>query len=135
MPINPTARYNAPQSPVYRPSTMDIYSITNANPATVVTTFDGIVPGNHNYSSGLIVRLIIPKNWGMAQANQLQGTITVLSSSSFLIDIDTTTFDVFSAPSLQPGFNYTAAQVIPVGETNDQLAQAVKNILPPLSSQ
>lgn len=132
MPINPVARFSAPQSPVYRPSIMDILSISNDEQAVIVTTYDGVNPGNHNYQTGLIVRLLVPGNWGMNQINDLKGTITVLSPTSFSIPINTMNFDPFVIPSLQPGFNYTPSQVVPIGEVNEQLNQAVQNILPPL---
>jgi hypothetical protein len=118
-------------NPVYTPAMRNILSITNDFPAVVTTTFDGVVPGDNGYLTGLIVRLIIPPNFGMTQANQLLGTITVISTSQFSITIDTTSFDPFVIPTTQPGSNYTAAQVVPVGEVNSQLTQATFNVLPP----
>jgi hypothetical protein len=97
-----------------------ISAITNSFPAQVSTTFD------HNYISGLIVRLIIPPFHGMQQANKLQGPIVVTSPTTFLIDIDTTFFDPYSA-LLQAT---TCAQVVPVGEINESLANATRNALP-----
>jgi hypothetical protein len=118
-------------NPTYAPAMRNILSITNGFPAIVTTTFDGIVPGDNGYLSGLIVRLIVPNFFGMTQANQLQGTITVLNSSQFAIDIDTTFFDPFVIPTNQPGSVYTPGQVTPIGEKNSQLTQATFNILPP----
>lgn len=129
--------FYAVQQPTYQPAMRNILSITQANPAVVTTTFDGTNPGDHLYKSGLIVRLDIPVNYGMEQANSLYGPITVLSDSTFSIDIDTTNMDPFVAPAAPvviSGKYYTRngnpAQSVPIGEINKQLINAVKNVLP-----
>lgn len=111
------------QNPVFKPAMRIISSITNANPALVTTTF------NHNYMTGLIVRLIIPPGFGMQEVNEQQGTITVVSDTTFTIDLDTTEMSVFSAPSSYPE-DQQYAQVVPIGEDNSILTQAVQNVLP-----
>lgn len=111
-------------NPIFQPAMRLIASITNANPATVTTTFA------NQYKTGLIVRLDLPLAVGMQQANGLTGTITVIDAVTFTINIDTTSFDAFSIP-ISPGhFDNTCAQVVPIGEVNEQLDQAVRNILP-----
>jgi len=84
----------AEANPVFQRAMRVISSITNANPAVVTTTFD------HQYLTGLIVRLNIPKGYGMSQANQLYGPITVTGSTTFTIDIDSTLFDTFIVPQV-----------------------------------
>lgn len=79
----------ADQNPVFQRAMRVISSITNDYPAVVTTTFA------HQYLTGLIVRLNIPKGYGMTQANQLYGPIIVTGDSTFTIDIDTTYFDPF----------------------------------------
>ena len=64
-----------------------ISTLSNSKPAIVVTTFA------HQYQNGMICRLIIPPGFGMTQANQLQGVITIINDTSFSIDIDTSLFD------------------------------------------
>jgi hypothetical protein len=113
----------AQQYPVYQPAMRVISAITNANPAQVTTTF------NHQYATNLIVRLNIPLGFGMQQANQLQGTITVNSPTTFLITIDTTLFSAFSTPANYP-YSYQSATVVPVGEDNSTILQATNNALP-----
>lgn len=113
----------AQTNPTYQPAMRIISAITNANPAQVTTTFA------HNYQTNLIVRINIPSHFGMQQINQLQGTITVNSTTTFLIDIDTTHFDVFSTPANYP-YSYQSATVVPVGEDNSTLLQATNNVLP-----
>lgn len=106
--------------PVYRPQLMFIAAITQALPAVVTTT------ANHNYGSGLIVRMLIPLSAGMTQLNGIEFPITVLSPTTFSIPIDTSFFDPFVFP---PNPQPTSPQVVPTGELNDQLDQAVYNIL------
>lgn len=117
-----TACFSNP-SPMFQPAMRIISSITNANPAVITTTID------HDYLSGEIIRLIIPDGFGMEQANNLIGKITVTGTFTFSVDIDTITFDVFAAPSPLPSA-YTCAQIIPVGEISSTLAGATKNALP-----
>jgi hypothetical protein len=108
----------------------NILSITQSFPVVVVTTFDGINPGAHDYMDGLIVRLMIPPHFGMVQANQLSGTVTVIDANSFTLDIDTRTFDPFVVPGYVPGKNGTPANVVPVGSVNEILTPATQNVLP-----
>lgn len=124
------ANYYAVQFPTFQRAMRNILSITQANPAVITTTFDGINPGDHQYSTGLIVRINIPRGFGMSQINQFSGKITVLSSSTFSLDIDSTNFDPFVVPAENPGHFYTPATVVPVGEDNSILSQATQNVLP-----
>jgi len=110
-------------SPTYQPAMRIISAITNANPAAITTTFD------HDYTTGMIVRLIIPKGYGMLQANELSGSITVTADDAFTINIDTVDFDTFAAPTSLP-LSAQSAQVVPVGEVNELLSAATRNVLP-----
>jgi hypothetical protein len=110
-------------NPIFQPAMRLIASITNAFPALVTTTFA------NQYKSGLIVRLDIPVACGMQEINGMTGTISVVSDTSFFIDIDTTFITPFSIPvGVSPHVD-TCAQVVPVGEVNEQLFQATRNIL------
>jgi hypothetical protein len=112
--------------PVFRPQLMFISAITQADPGVVTTT------ANHNYLSGLIVRLLIPLPMGtpqlvsMTQLNGMEFPIMVLSANTFSIPIDTSFFDPFVVP---PDPQMTSPQVVPTGEINEILYQAVYNIL------
>lgn len=82
---------------------MTITAISNANPGVVTTA------ANHNLSTGQIVRLTIPKNYGMQEINRVNNrlfSITVLSLTTFSlqvsqcspqgnINLDTTLFSAF----------------------------------------
>ena len=124
------ANYYAVPFPMFQRSMRNILSITQAHEALVTTTFDGTTPGNHQYATGLIVRLIIPDGFGMVQANQLYGPITVVNDTQFTIPIDTTQMDPFVVPDEYPGDYLTPAQVVPIGEVNSILTMATQNTLP-----
>jgi len=111
-------------NPTFQPAMRLIASITQSLPATVTTTFD------HLYVSGTIVRLDIPVADGMQQANQFVGPIVVTGSTTFTIDLDTTNFEPFAIPVSPGPHEDICAQVVPVGELNEQLTAAVRNTLP-----
>jgi len=113
----------AQQYPVFQKAMRIISDITNAYPASVTTTF------NHQYVTGMIVRLNIPAGFGMLEANQLYGPIIVTGDTTFTIDIDTTNFNAFSAPVSYPE-SYQSAQVTPIGEISSTLKAATQNVLP-----
>ena len=114
MPISPV------QYPIFQPAMREIAAITNSSPAIVTTTF------NHNYLTGLIVRLDLPLHYGMMQINGQQGMITRLNATQFSFPVDTTRYDVFVIPAgTQQG-----AQVVPIGENTLQVDQATRNVLP-----
>lgn len=114
------------EHPTYQPAMRIIEAITNANPASVTTTFA------HNYITGTIVRIVIPRipynstGFGMAQINEQQGTITVTGDTTFTIDINTLTYDIFS----NPGTFDQQPQVVPMGEITEILTAATQNVLP-----
>jgi hypothetical protein len=124
------ANYYAVELPTFQPAMRNILSITQDVPALITTTFDGTNPGDHQYQTGLIVRLLIPYGFGMQQANQLSADITVINSTQFTMPINTTNMDAFVVPADNPGHFYTPAQVIPVGEVNELLTESTQNVLP-----
>ncbi len=116
------------RNPVYKPAMRVIIAITNARNALVTTSIDGVTPADHKYITGTIVRLDIPVGFGMTQANKLFGPITVVSPTTFTIDIDTTFFDAFVIPTQYP-YSYQNAQSVPFGELNDMLTASTVNVL------
>ena len=111
------------QFPVFQRAMRVIGAISNDNPATVVTTID------HQYITGMIVRLNLPKGYGMDQANQLYAPIIVVDDVTFTIDIDTTHFEPFSVPVTFPQ-DRQYPQVTPIGSINSILTAATQNRLP-----
>lgn len=113
----------AQQFPVFYPSMRIITAITQNFPALVTTSF------NHGYASGLIIRLVIPLGFGMQQANDLYGSITVTSPTTFTITVDTTYFAPFIVPVSGPA-SLQYAQAVPFGEVSSTVYQATVNKLP-----
>lgn len=107
------------QNPTYLPALRLVTAITQANPASVTTSFD------HSYQSGEIVRIHVPDTYGMIQMNNRFGIITVTGTDTFTIDIDATGFDAFSVPVTQKQCSYA----IPFAEINSLLIAATRNIL------
>jgi hypothetical protein len=107
-------------NPVFRPQLMYIAAISQSNPGVVTTTT------NHNYDSGLIVRLLVPFEAGMTQLNKQSFSITVLSPNTFSIPIDTSFFDAFVFPA-NP--EITSPQVVAFAEDNDVFTMAMQNVL------
>jgi hypothetical protein len=119
------------QNPSFQPAMRVIESITNSNPVQITTIYD------HQYSDGLIVRIDVPNADGMTQINQLTGSIIVTGDNTFTIpSIDSTYFDAFVIPEdplfagLPPPGAQVCAFAVPVGESNNQLGQATRNVLP-----
>lgn len=106
--------YYTATSPAYEPQMQNIASITNSYPAVVTTTND------HGYLNGAIVRLSVPYDYGMTQINQQYGSISILSSTSFSIDIDST----FYWPWVVPTSPKQAPQTMPIGEIAETLASS-----------
>jgi|HubBroStandDraft_2_1064218.scaffolds.fasta_scaffold00031_15 hypothetical protein len=86
--------------------TQTITAITNDFPLIVVTLND------HNYVIGMMVRFLIPTQFGMQELNGLDGQIVGLTLNTLSIDIDSTNFSTFSYPSPLPSA-YTPPSVIP----------------------
>jgi len=120
--------------PMFRPCARLIQSVTNASPALVTTVHP------HGYSTGIVVRFVIPEACGMQQANGLDGEITVVDATSFTINIDTTTFEAFAIPTVFlptpggiPEWVNICAQIVPVGDAttgshSDETSLAPRNI-------
>lgn len=98
----------------FSPPRVAISAITQANPCVVSTS------ANHNLVTGAVVRLHVPKNYGMVPLNNNLYIVTVLSSTTFslqatqvppAVNIDSSAFPAFTIPS-NPGFT---AEVISVG--------------------
>lgn len=115
--------YFAIENPVYMPSMRLIDAITQTNPAIVTTSFD------HGYVTGTVVRIDVPRDFGMPEIDKQTGTIIVTGDDTFAIDIDSTFYEPFAVPSPIPAHMATWAQVVPIGSDNATLLPAVQNIL------
>lgn len=109
--------------PTFQPAMRIIATVSSGFPCTVTTTFA------HNYITGMIVRLNIPPQFGLSQANGKQSPIIVTSDTTFTMNIDTTFMDPYVPSSTFP-FSQQYGQVTPVGELNETLLGATRNVLP-----
>ena len=112
----------AVQDPIFQRAMRLITSIANSQSPLVSTSFD------HNYETGDYVRFSIPTDYGMQQImrNENPFLITVVSPTTFTIDIDTTRFDIFTDVSTSAP---QCAQVLPVGEVASKFTSATRNTL------
>lgn len=104
MPIGPTD---------FVPKRRLISDVTRALNAEVTTSED------HGYETGLDVRLIVPKSYGM-ELQFVPTEISVTSSTQFTTTVDTRSQDPFVAPTFPPGF--TDAQTVPISGVTDNAA-------------
>lgn len=113
-------------SPEFQPAYRLITAITNARIATITTSFP------HQFVTGTIIRLYIPQATGMGNLNQLFGTITVTSPTTFTIPLDTTNLNPFSLPGVYTSTNPQVdicALAVPIGEDSSILYAATQNVL------
>lgn len=95
--------------PLYYPPRCFITGITAANPIVVTTSI------NHGYTVGQQVRLRVPSVFGMVEANNLQGVITAVTSTTFTIGaIDSSAFTAFAWPAVS-SLPFTQPTVTPIG--------------------
>lgn len=81
----------------------------------MVVTFTVPSTGSNTYVVGQLVRLTVPRTWGMYQANGLIGRILAIDTSTMTLNIDSTNFDVFVDGSGGPE---TPASLAPAGSQN-----------------
>ena len=95
--------------PLFYPQRLWISNITQANPVVVTTT------QAHGLTVGQQVRLRVPTTFGMVEANNLQGVITAVTSTTLTIgSIDSSAFTAWAWPAAS-AVPFTPAFVIPVG--------------------
>lgn len=95
------------------PSSLLITAMTQSSP--LVITFTVPSTGSNTYILGQLVRLTVPRTWGMYQANGLTGKIIQLGMSTMSLNIDSTNFDPFIYAT---GSNETPASLAPAGSQN-----------------
>lgn len=92
------------------------------------------MPANqvNTYIAGMLIKLTIPVNYGMWQANGLKPTITAVSGNNISVNVDSTQFDPFVVPpsgeqpaSLAP----TGSRNLQYGNTTNQVGfQSLNNV-------
>ena len=96
------------------PSSMVITAITNAFPMVVTVIVDPVTK-SFSYIPGQCVRLNVPYDYGMFQANGLTPKILSVSGLNLILEIDSTNFDVFTIPVVG---SYGPATISPNGSRN-----------------
>lgn len=97
----------------FAPYPVQITDITRSLPAIVTTQ------SAHLLSTGQVVRLLVPVDYGMPEVDKKLFVITVLSATTYslqyshspFVDVDSRTF----TPFFVPGAVFTPAQSVPVG--------------------
>lgn len=107
---------------IFIPSMLLITAITNSYPMQI--TFFVPPTGVNTYQAGQLIRLNIPKSYGMFQANGLTGKIISMGLTTMTLDIDSRLFDVFSIPSI----GTTPASLSPAGSRNLEYSNNTNNI-------
>jgi len=97
------------------PSTLLITNITQSLPMQI--TFSVPSTGANSYVLGQLVRLTVPRTWGMFQANGLTGKIVQIGTSTMSLNIDSSQFDAFIDAS---NSSETPASLAPSGSQNLQ---------------
>lgn len=105
------------------PSMLLIMGISQSFPAVI----DFTVPdtGSNAYLRGQLVRLTVPRGWGMYQANGLTVKILSVGVSTMIVDMDSTYFDAFidgSATSTTP------ASLSPAGSRNLEFSNQTRQV-------
>lgn len=96
------------------PSSMTITAITNAFPAVITVSVNPITE-SLTYVPGQNIRLNVPINYGMYQANGLTPQITAVNGLQITVNLDTTLFDPFVVPN---PLTYGPATLSPNGSRN-----------------
>lgn len=102
------------------PNTLTITAINNANPCLITVT------ETSTYFPGMLVRMIVPPQYGMFQMNGKIGQIQNIDTTGliFTVNINTIQYDVFSVPS---GALQTA-NLSPAGSQNLQYSNFTNQI-------
>ena len=108
---------------IQTPSTLLITGMTRAAP--MVVTFTVPSTGANTYLPGQLVRLFVPRTWGMYQANGLTGKIIQVGAATMSLNIDSSLFDVFVDGSSS---DETPASLSPAGSQNLQYDNTTRQI-------
>lgn len=99
-----------PISPVL-PMSLLITAITNSSPAIVT------VAVSNTYIVGMLIKLTVPDDYGMFQADQQTSQIIAINGLNFTLLLDTSNYDAFAIPP--SGVNYARpASLAPAGSRN-----------------
>ena len=99
------------------PSSLLITNITKNFPMVISVAIGNTTSQANTYIVGMAIKLLVPKTFGMFQANGLVGTILAINGLDFTVNLDSSHFDTFVVPS---GNVEQPASVSPAGSRNLQ---------------
>lgn len=108
------------------PSSLDIVSITQSFPMQITCVINTVTESS-TYSPGMLVKLFIPSDYGMLQANGLTVKILTADNINFIytVNVDSTNFDAFVIPaSGQP----QPASMAPSGSQNLEFSNQTNQV-------
>lgn len=100
------------------PSSLLITNITKSLLMVVTVSIGNLLSVANTYVLGMAVKLFVPINYGMFQADGLVGSILGIDENDFTLDINSSLFDTFSIPN--GDFYITPASISPFGSRNLQ---------------
>lgn len=112
---------------IQTPSSLLITNITQSRPMVVSVQIGSPSTEANTYIVGMAVRLFVPITYGMAQANNLVGTILAINGSDWTLNLDSSQFDQFVIPVA--GVE-SPASVAPAGSRNLQYDNTNVNVVP-----
>lgn len=107
------------------PSSLTITAITQAAPMVVIVSVNAATEAN-TYIAGQLVKLTVPKSYGMFQADGLVGKIISTGVNTLTLNIDSSRFDAFVIPTTG---SEKPASLAPSGSQNLQFSN-VTNLVP-----
>ncbi len=107
------------------PSSLLIVAISQSFPMVITISVDSITASN-TYIVGQLVKLVVPRLYGMYQANGLVGQINLINGSNISVDIDSTYFDPFVIP-VSTGAEVPAS-LSPAGSRNLEFNNLTKQV-------
>ncbi len=105
------------------PSMLLITSMTQSFPLVIGFTVPQF--SENTYIPGQLVRLTVPRTWGMYQANGLTGKIFAVGATTMAVDIDSTYFDTFINASSS---SETPASLSPAGSRNLEFSNQTNQV-------
>lgn len=107
------------------PSSLLVTNITRSLPMVITVEVGNEDTASNTYIVGMSVRLVVPKSYGMFQANNLVGTIKDISGNDWTLDIDSTLFDAFIIPGSTAE---SPASISPNGSRNLEYSNTTKKV-------
>lgn len=105
------------------PSMLLITNMTQSYP--LVVTFSVPDTGSNTYIPKQLVKLTVPRTWGMYQANGLVGAIISVSDTQMALDIDSSNFDAFVDGSSS---SVTPPSLAPAGSRNLEFSNQTSQV-------